>query len=125
MGSTRATEPSTVCPWRRGILTGIRRGDTAYYLDKEIAYGYITHPQGEKVTKSWLLEGDYQLESRGQLFHADLHMKTPFDSENRRLHGFYEADQALRSTQEEKMLDYRNLLNRASARYLHTSTNFS
>merc|ERR1712112_245199 len=100
MGSTRATEPSTVCPWRRGILTGIRRGDTAYYLDKEIAYGYITHPQGEKVTKSWLLEGDYQLESGGQLFH----------SENRRLHGFYEADQALRSTQEEKMLDYRNLL---------------
>ena len=31
---------------RNGEYVGhIRRGDTAYYLDKEIAYGYITHPQ--------------------------------------------------------------------------------
>ena len=39
-----------------------------------------------------------------------------------RLHGFYEADQGLVQHQEQKLLDYRNLLNRASARFTHTHT---
>ena len=39
-----------------------------------------------------------------------------------RLHGFYEADQGLVQHQEQKLLDYRNLLNRASARFTHTTT---
>ena len=39
-----------------------------------------------------------------------------------RLHGFYEADQGLVQHQEQKLLDYRNLLNRASARFTHTSS---
>ena len=31
---------------RNGEIVGhIRRGDTGHYLDKEIAYGYITHPR--------------------------------------------------------------------------------
>ena len=39
-----------------------------------------------------------------------------------RLHGFYEADQGLVQHQEQKLLDYRNLLNRASARFAHASS---
>ena len=39
-----------------------------------------------------------------------------------RLQGFYEADQGLVQHQEQKLLDYRNLLNRASARFTHTHT---
>ena len=42
-----------------------------------------------------------------------------------RLQGFYDVDQAILTAQEQKMLDYRNLMNRASARYLHSSTIFS
>merc|ERR1711874_404817 len=74
--------------------------------------GYINHPRGEKVTKAWLEDAEYQIESRGKLYNAELHLKTPFDSANNRLHGFYEADQGLVQHQEQKLLDYRNLLNR-------------
>lgn len=70
---------------RDGQYVGhIRRGDTGYYLDTEMAYGYVSHPRGDKVTNAWLLEGDYHLESRGQLYKADIHMKTPFDAANNR-----------------------------------------
>ena len=37
-----------------------------------------------------------------------------------RLHGFYEAEQGLVQQQEQKLLDYRNLLSRASTRFTHT-----
>ena len=37
-----------------------------------------------------------------------------------RLHGFYEAEQGLVQHQEQKLLDYRNLLSRASTRFTHT-----
>jgi len=111
---------------RNGEIVGhIRRGDTGHYLDKEIAYGYITHPRGEKVTNNWLLDGEYQLESRGALYNADIHVKTPFDPANNRLQGNYDADQVIMAAQEQKMTDYRNLLSRASARYFSTSTKFS
>ena len=70
---------------RDGEVVGhVRRGDHAYYLDKEVAYGYVNHPRGEKVTKTWLEEAEYQIESRGKLYNAELHLKTPFDSANNR-----------------------------------------
>lgn len=40
--------------------------------------------RGEKVTNAWLLDGEYQLESRGKLYRADIHVKTPFDPANNR-----------------------------------------
>ena len=40
--------------------------------------------RGEKVTNNWLLDGEYQLESRGALYNADIHVKTPFDPANNR-----------------------------------------
>ena len=70
---------------RDGEYVGhVRRGDHAYYLDKEVAYGYIHHPRGEKVTKKWLEDAEYQIESRGKLYNAEVHLKTPFDSANNR-----------------------------------------
>ena len=36
------------------------------------------------MTNAWLLDGDYQLESRGKLYRADIHVKTPFDPANNR-----------------------------------------
>ena len=73
---------------RDGQYVGhVRRGDTGYYLDTEMAYGYVSHPRGDKVTNAWLLEGDYHLESRGQLYKADIHLKTPFDAASKRYVG--------------------------------------
>ena len=54
---------------RDGEYVGhLRRGDHAHYLQKEIGYGYVARPDGEKVTPSWLKEGNYQIESRGRKY---------------------------------------------------------
>jgi len=75
---------------RDGEYVGhLRRGDTAYALDKEVGYGYVSRPDGGKVTPAWLAEGNYQLESRGNLYQATLHTKTPFDPRNERIQGHY------------------------------------
>merc|ERR1712126_774923 len=75
---------------RDGEYVGhLRRGDTAYTLDKEVGYGYVSRPDGGKVTPAWLAEGNYQLESRGKLYQATLHTKTPFDPRNERIQGHY------------------------------------
>jgi len=77
---------------RNGEYVGhLRRGDHAHYLDTEVGYGYVSRPDGEKVTPSWLKEGNYQIESRGRKYEATLHMKTPFDSSNDRIQGRYDA----------------------------------
>jgi len=108
---------------RDGVYVGhVRRGDHAYFIDKEMAYGYVSHPNGDKITQSWLAEGDYQIEARGQLHDATLHLKTPFDPANDRIQGRYDADQVLVQAQEQKLLDYKSLISNAvSVRYLHTS----
>ena len=37
-------------------------------LFREVGYGYVSRPDGEKVTPSWLKEGNYQIESRGRKY---------------------------------------------------------
>ena len=37
-------------------------------LFREVGYGYVSRPDGEKVTPSWLKEGTYQIESRGRKY---------------------------------------------------------
>jgi len=108
---------------RNGVYVGhVRRGDHAYFIDKEMAYGYISNPNGGKITQSWIADGDYQIEARGQVYDADLHLKTPFDPANDRVQGRYDADQGLVQTQEQKLLDYKSLINQAvGVRYFHTS----
>jgi sarcosine dehydrogenase len=107
---------------RNGEYVGhVRRGDHAYFIDKEMAYGYVSNPQGEKITQTWLAEGDYQIEARGQLYDARLHLKTPFDSANDRIQGHYNSDDGLVQTQEQKLLDYKSMINTVSVRYHHTS----
>ena len=42
---------------------------------REVGYGYVSRPDGEKVTPSWLKEGNYQIESRGRKYEVDLVIK--------------------------------------------------
>jgi len=107
---------------RNGEYVGhIRRGDHAYFIDKEVAYGYVSKPDGGKLTQAWLGEGDYQIEARGRLYDARIHLKTPFDSANNRIQGRYDIDEGLIHAQEQKLLDYKSMINSAvSVRYLHT-----
>jgi len=112
---------------RNGEYCGhIRRGDHAFYLDKEVGYGYVSKPDGGKITNAWLLDGEYQIEARGRLYDASLHIKTPFDPANERLAGVYDGDAGLVQTQQQRLLDYKSLVDeKVRARYIHTNSRYS
>lgn len=107
---------------RNGEYVGhVRRGDRGHFINKEVAYGYVSHNQGGKVTNGWLSEGEYQIESRGRRVEANLHLKTPFDPANDRLQGRYTLDLGSAMVQEQRLLDYQNLVQqKMGARLLHT-----
>ena len=46
---------------------------------REVGYGYVSRPDGEKVTPSWLKEGNYQIESRGRKYEVNSLFSIFFD----------------------------------------------
>lgn len=77
--------------WRNGEVLGyVRRAEYAFALGRSIAYGYVSHPEGEKVTNDFLKSGTWQLESMGKMLDANLHIRPPFDPKNLRVKGLYD-----------------------------------
>ncbi|XP_013144694.1 PREDICTED: sarcosine dehydrogenase, mitochondrial [Papilio polytes] len=75
--------------FRNGEPVGyLRRGDFGYYLDKPIGIGYISN-RGSEVTKTFLKEGNYEIEVMGTKYKATLHLKSPFDPTGQRILGNY------------------------------------
>ncbi|CAK1599613.1 unnamed protein product [Parnassius mnemosyne] len=75
--------------FRNGEPVGyLRRGDYAYYLDKPIGIGYVSN-NGLEVTKSYLNDGDYEIEVMGKKYKATLHLRSPFDPTGQRILGNY------------------------------------
>lgn len=78
---------------RNGELVGfLRQGEYGFQIKKSIGYGYVKHPQGSKVTNKFLKDGRYTIERMGEEFPAQIHIKSPFDPENKRIQGIYEDD---------------------------------
>lgn len=76
--------------WRDNEVVGfIRRGDFGFSIGKSIAYGYIKDPHGQTINNNYLKSGSYSLESMGQVFPANIHLKAPFDPKNLRVKGEY------------------------------------
>ncbi len=83
--------------WRDGEVVGyIRTAEYAFAIDKSMAYGYITHPQGEAVTLDYLRAGTYQIEHIGKQYSANLHLRSPFDPKNKRVKGIYDEPLPIR-----------------------------
>ncbi|XP_012253528.2 sarcosine dehydrogenase, mitochondrial [Athalia rosae] len=77
--------------YRDGEVVGyLRRGEYGYALEHSIGQGYVTHPEGENVTKHYLESGSYEIEIMGKKYPAKLYLHSPFDPENKRLHGVYD-----------------------------------
>jgi len=77
--------------WRDGVCLGyLRRAEFGHHIDKSIGYGYVRHPDGDRVTPKWLRTGNYTIEIKGTHFPATFHAKTPFDPDNLRIKGIYE-----------------------------------
>jgi len=76
--------------WRDDKVVGfIRRGEYGYAIGKSMAYGYVKDPSGNPVTTEFLKSGKYSIESMGELFPAQVHIKAPFDPKNLRVQGIY------------------------------------
>ncbi|XP_072422224.1 sarcosine dehydrogenase, mitochondrial isoform X2 [Chiloscyllium punctatum] len=76
--------------WRNGKVVGhIRRADFAFTLNKTIAYGYVRDPDGGVVTPDFVKSGEYSLERMGICYPAKVHLKSPFDPNNKRVKGIY------------------------------------
>lgn len=71
------------------VVGFIRRGDFGFAVNKSIAYGYVKDPTGKTVDNDYLKEGSYLLESMGEVFPAEIHLKAPFDPKNLRVKGQY------------------------------------
>ncbi|KAK9499026.1 hypothetical protein O3M35_003544 [Rhynocoris fuscipes] len=77
--------------WRNGEVVGfLRRGEYGYTLGCSIAQGYLSHPNGENITVDFIKSGTYEVEVLGVRHKAEVHIRSPFDPENKRLHGLYE-----------------------------------
>ena len=76
--------------YRDGVAVGfLRRADYGFSIDKSIAYGYIHHHEGQTVTTDYIKTGHYCIEHLGETMPAHVHLRTPFDPENKRVKGIY------------------------------------
>lgn len=76
--------------YRNGENVGfLRRGDYGFTIAKSIGKAYIKRNDGKIVDDKFLKDGHYELDVKGVKYTATLHMRTPFDSDDHRIHGFY------------------------------------
>lgn len=52
-------------------------------------FSYVHHPDGAIVSNKFLETGNYEIEIMGKRYNANLHLKSPFDPEDERVHGIY------------------------------------
>lgn len=71
------------------------RNHTFQYTYLQIFFSYVHHPDGAIITSEFLEAGNYEIEIMGKKYNADLHLKSPFDSEDERVHGIYRHETPL------------------------------
>jgi sarcosine dehydrogenase len=52
-------------------------------------FRYIKRPDNEIITTEYLKSGKYEVEILGQMFPAEIYLKSPFDPQNKRLLNHY------------------------------------
>lgn len=88
--------------WRNGEIVGyLRRGEYGFSLGCSIAQGYIRCPSGENITTDFIESGQYEVEILGVRRKANVHLKSPFDPDNKRLQGIYDEPLPVRQNFEQ------------------------
>lgn len=76
--------------YRNGESVGfVRRGDYGFTIGKSIGKAYIKRNDGGCIDDGFLKDGHYELNIKGAKYPATLHMRSPFDEDDHRIHGFY------------------------------------
>mmetsp|Transcript_26944 Transcript_26944/g.69709 ORF Transcript_26944/g.69709 Transcript_26944/m.69709 type:complete len:897 (-) Transcript_26944:172-2862(-) len=77
--------------WRNGECVGyVKSTAFGHSIGRTVAYGYCKSLDGSKVTNAWLEQGEYAIQDKGVSHPATLHLKSPFDPENKRIKGIYD-----------------------------------
>lgn len=76
--------------YRNGDLVGhLRRGDYGYSLNKSIGQFYIKRSDNKPVDDEYIKSGNYQIEIMGHKYDAKCFIRSPFDSNGKRILGNY------------------------------------
>lgn len=74
------------------IVGYVRRADFGHRTGKVIGYGYVSHPEGKKVTNKWLSTANFTVYTTNRYnVKATFHPKCVFDPFNLRVNGEYTA----------------------------------
>lgn len=61
-------------------------------------------PNGDNITNDFIESGEYEVEILGVRHNANVHLKSPFDPENKRLQGIYDDPLPVRQSFEQWFL---------------------
>lgn len=76
--------------YRNGQPVGfLRRAEYAYYLGKPLGQTYLQRADGEKIDNDFIKSGEYEIDVLGKRYKAKCYMRSPFDTEGRRVLGIY------------------------------------
>jgi len=87
--------------WRDGeCVSYLRRADFDYTTNSSIGYGYISRPDGKKLTLGWIKGSEknkippptYEIESLGKRYPCTVDIKPSFDPKNLRIKNLYETE---------------------------------
>lgn len=53
-------------------------------------FRYVCNPNGGEVTTDFIKSGKYEIEVKGSRHASDIYLQSPFDPQNKRLHGVYD-----------------------------------
>ncbi len=72
--------------WRDGQrVGGITSGAYGHLLGRAVGMAYLQRPDGEIVREEWIRSGKYEIEVEGQMVPATVHVRSPYDPDNRRV----------------------------------------
>ena len=57
---------------------------------------YVKHPEGRRISSSYLQDGNYQIEVMGKRYDAIMHIRSPFDPNGKRILGIYDEPLPIR-----------------------------
>ncbi|KAJ9576450.1 hypothetical protein L9F63_006663 [Diploptera punctata] len=72
------------------VVGYLRRGEYSYSFGLPIGLGYVKHPEGRRISSSFLSEGHYQIEVMAKRYDATMCINSPFDPNGKRMLGIYD-----------------------------------
>ena len=72
--------------WRNNERVGdITSGAYGFIVGCAVGMAYISKPDNTRIDNEWIMEGRYEIEVEGKKIPAKVHIKSPYDPDNKRL----------------------------------------